>query len=241
MIENKKYFIIPLFIIFILAFTFLSSFSSVKAVRHIDEQYDYLYSYEPFIDDNVQALVDKALKDDRVSSGDFYYFVAYNYGDRCFNCFLFRKSAIKDNTLYLLFNGWGEYSSVYNSDTECFDIKFPDDFDGNSDNFVRLSGRNCWDNEKKYFNITGLPDIDNKRYRFPFATNFDGKIVRQCSNGEEKNFFFQTQTTIPILEQVEELPKMVKEIMMKIIPVGLVVLSIFLVIFLIRYVILRLM
>lgn len=183
-------FIFKVLILFIIFYIVLSTFfSAVFATRHIDENYDYLYTYEPFIDSNIQSLIDDVQNDDRVASGDFYYFVSYNYGDRCFNCFLFRKSALKSKILYLLFNGWGEYSTVYKSDTECFDIKFPDDFDGNSTNFVRFSGRNCWDNEKKYFNITGLPDMDNKRYRFPFATNFDGDIIRELNNGETYYFY----------------------------------------------------
>ena len=177
---------------FILIFIFyiLSTFfSSVFAVRHIDENYDYMYTYEPFVDSNIQDLVDRVNNDDRVASGDYYYFVTYNYGDRVFNCMLFRKSALKSKTLYLLFNGWGEYSDVYNCDTECFDIQFPSDFDSSNSNLIWFNGRNCWDNSKKLFNFTGLPDMDNKRYRFPFATNFDGDIVRELKNGETYYFY----------------------------------------------------
>lgn len=233
MTKNKKY------ILFFLAFIFIFMLQTIsQASTFIDIQYDYLYEYKINAkNEDVKKLEEKVLQDDRVKSGDFYYFIAYSTGDFCYNTYLIRKKAIKD-TLYIHFANWN------GNGMESFFVGFSnEDLQSNGD-YILYSGRNGYgynyENSGLYsFNISANLDKDNKIYTFDFATNYEGKIVRKCSNDKEKTFFFQT--TVPILEQVTELPKVIKEIITKIIPVGLVVLSIFLVIFLIRYVISRLM
>lgn len=185
---NKFY--IKIFILFIIFYIILSTFfSSVFAKLHIDENYDYMYAYEPFIDENIQNAIDNVQNDDRVSSGDYYYFIFYNYGDRCFNTMLFRKSALEVTQLKLLFSGWGEYSSVYNCETERFYLQLPDSFSSGNGNLVWYAGRNMYESSTNRMGLDGLPDLDNKRYRFPFATNYSGDIVREMNNGETYYFY----------------------------------------------------
>lgn len=222
--------------IIIIFFLLLFIGSNVFASTFIDVNYDYLYEYKINTEEeNVKILEERLKKDDRVLSGDFYYFAGYNYGDRIYNAYLIRKTSI-DEDITLHFLNWGERT------WEGFQFKLSKNDLQSTGDFIHYSGRNGFgklkDDTSYYsFGFYAQFDSSNKTYTFPLVTNYDKDIAIKLHNGENR-FFFQSQT-IPIITQVTAIPQMITTTIKKIIPVGLVILSIFLLRYLIRLVILR--
>ena len=138
--------------------------------------------------------------------------------------------------LSLVRHGWGEYSNVYNCNTERFIIQLPENFDISNDNLICFSGKNVFDSDYHGIKIDGLPDFDNFKYRFPFATNFTGNIVVYCHNNTTRDFFV-VAPTFHLTEAVGQIPEIMTKIIKQVLPIGLIVLGIVLLIYLIRRVI----
>lgn len=220
-------------ILFILVF-FISS--NCFAGTFIDRNYDYLYEYKiNSEEENVKKLEEQIKKDDRVISGEFYYFAGYNYGDRIYNAYLIRKNSF-DTQITMHFLNWGE------ANWEGFQFKISKENLKSKGDFMYFTGRNGFellkDDTSYYaFNFFGYFDKSNKTYTFPLVTNYDKDIIIKLHNNETR-FFFQSQMMTAIT-QVAEIPQTIMKMIRKTIPAGLVVLSIFLAIYLIRLVILR--
>lgn len=176
--KYNKVFLILLVVFIIFNFCF------VYAGTFIDTNYDYLYSYSHYTNDELKSLRDTVKNDNRVVSGEFYYFVVYNYGDRIYNTFLIRKSCV-DTALSLHFANWGE------AGWEGFQVKLSTSDLQSSGDFIHYSGRNGFaklvDNNNYYaFNLFAQFDSTNKIYKFIYESNYTGDIFRDCANDERK-------------------------------------------------------
>lgn len=220
MCKSKKL----LFILLLTFMIFTLSSSVFAAGSKIDINYDYLYDYKLTTNDDINNLVSKIEKDSRVTSGDYYYFIGYNRGDYCYNAYLVKKDSISNN-LNLVFGGW---SGNLDNQEHFYILLSPNDLKSEG-NLILYSGNNGYainkyeNSNNNYYGIliTGYFDSNNKVYTFPFATNFEGKIIKSCSNDSEKVFF---KAPIPLVALVkeEELTQVMKEILV-ILPMILVV------------------
>ena len=196
--KNK---ILTISIIFILiSFCFVSNSFAVC----IDTSYDYLYSYNIIEDDQSTENVETILKDDRVISGDYYYFCYYNTGNYCYMTVLVPKNLVTTNNFKFLdfyqktekCQSFGLYLSDSNICSSIIRINGSSGYDGSN-------GTNLW--------VGGYYDETNKCFNFPFATNFDEDIDYICSNGDVKNFF-QATPTVPEIP-AGKIPETMAEIM----------------------------
>lgn len=238
----KKYYI-NISILVVLIFSCIFS-SSVFAANQPSNSYDYLYSFKSTKDDNISSFESTVKNSDEVVSGSYYYFVYYHILNNTYITFSVAKSAVSKVELvsdyktytddYYFFrlrlycsNAW----SVANNRKYTLSVEdYPQNFmaDGSDYSELRLYA--------KY-------DPDNRTFTFPFATDFDTDIVYNCSDGSQKVFQLAPQRLegIKVLGAVEELPKMIAQVVTILVGVGLIILSIFLVISLIKSVIFRLM
>lgn len=135
-------------------------FASTEYTVGVGEDNSYGYSVEKF-----NSLVKQAQEDERVTSGKYYYFVNFNYGDRCINSVLIDKSVCDLDYGYIInAANWGQngfYHHVLNISKT--DLKY--------ENAIILSGKNPLKRDNS--DIIGLSICRNKDGVFYFATNYD--------------------------------------------------------------------
>lgn len=218
MLKNNK--ILFIFLTVLILFFSLCTLSLGASNTYIDPNYDYLYDFNMTEkNDEVIALEDSLKNDDRVKSGEYYYFIAYDSGRWSYQAFLIKKSAI-DNTLYITFDYW------HANGPESFLITFMKQESYTDGDFIRYSSADkvvSKEIEGYYcFGISADFDTENNCYNFyPFATNYVGKIVRKCSNGTEKVFMNAPTQMATILMGAE--PEKIMTEILKILPMILVV------------------
>ena len=230
--------ILPLLSI-VLLFSFIFINNNIFAAC-IDTNYDYLYNYNNITNSNIDSQVQNIINDERVVSGEYYYFCYYNTGDKSYMTVLIPKNVVTTNSFRFL--------NFYQDSEKCqsFGLFLSNDKIENS--VIRVSGVKGYDNVNS-FNlwVGGYYDEANKCFNIPFASNFDKDIIYNCSNGDIKPFFqvppvvetpeiTTPEVEIPALETVEQIPEAMKETMKVVIPVGLVILGIGLVVYLIKFV-----
>lgn len=233
------------FIIFtIVMILFFFCFSSVFAYSQPSNSYDHLYSFKSTKNDDINSFESTVKNSDEVVSGSYYYFVYYHILNNTYITFSVAKSALSKVELvsdyktytddYYLFklrlycsSSW----SVANNRKYTLSVEdYPQNFMADGSDYSELY-------------LYAKYDSDNHTFIFPFATNFDSDIVYNCSDGSQKVFQLAPQRLegIKVLGAVEELPKMIAQVVTILVGVGLIILSIFLVISLIKSVIFRLM
>lgn len=207
--KNK---ILAILSIFILIICFLTT--NIFAASSYNKNYDYLYDF--VIDneftysasegstkiDNLETYINSNLNDDRVESGDYYYFIFQSYFKGLQNV-LVKKSAINKVVLT---------NRLIRNDlnTILYNIDFSDNF--NSSDVVWLNGKAEYTSTGIH-NISFYCDSNDNKLITNFATNYDGNIIYTCTNGDVKTFFqgtpvteqpeIQEKTLAPILEKVE--------------------------------------
>lgn len=159
-------------IIILVVFVFMTD--SVYAASSFNTSYDYMYNYE--IDNDfiytatnhttsvseLQTYIDSNLKDDRVISGDYYYFIYQNFYDQLSNV-LVKKDSIEEIVFSLNMIQNGQNTISYN-------IDLSNSF--SSSNVVALKGRVEY-TSKGLHHTTFYCDSDNHVLTTNFATNYD--------------------------------------------------------------------
>lgn len=149
----------------------------------------------------------------------------YEYGNKVSIRFIEIQENLK---FYLYCREWSGNCKLYGNKNISF-IEYTIDSNGKN-----LSNRNVVNNVQINIYCDGK-QINGQHATWLYST------TDIYSDNTYTDFFFQTEKyKIPILKQVEELPKAVIVVMKLIIPVGLGILSMLLLIFLIKYVISRL-
>lgn len=176
-----KFYFNKVFALILIFFLLLTSFFSVYANNYIDTKYDYLYDYKlSESTDELKQLEQNVLKDDRVASGEYYYFITYNIGHWAYETTLVKKSSCP-LVSYITFGNW----NANGPELFYFTLMSVNSYhDG--DIIGTLTA--CPENTSYYgvFNCANF-DSDNKTYTFyPFVTNYVGDIVRKCYNGDMK-------------------------------------------------------
>ena len=224
---RNKVFIIS-FIVLILFSFFVSS--GVYA-SSFDPAFDYIYSFN--IDMSLDFQIGKyaggnprishgpdianevsysVLKDDRVVSGDYYFFEFSGESD---NVLLYlKKSDI--SSLYLDFYN---FSVCGNPVYSLFSVNS----DGSDTEISRISF---------------LFDYDKKTLSTCFASNYDKPISVHYQNTDKgSGDFFLVAPTFHLTEAVGQIPEIMMKIIKQVLPIGLIVLGVGLLIYLIRRVI----
>lgn len=214
MLKNKKLFVVLLITLILLVFSVSSCFAGTGYNYTIGTGTDnsYGYSVSAFND-----LVLSAQNDRRVTSGDYYYFVSYNYGDRCINSVLVKKSSCDSSFGHLNESFWNEsgyYHYILNissSNLSTLDI-------------VYLNGSNALKSDNT--SIVGLSICSDSDNVFYLATNYDKNIY--CDSSCEQ-VFIQAPAQGEIAPKLEgvEMSQAMKEIV-GLVPlvIGLLVLAI---------------
>lgn len=161
--KNRKILFTVLFVLLFILINCSRCFASTEYSVGVGEDNNCGYSVEKF-----NSLVKQAQEDERVTSGKYYYFVSFNYGDRCINSILIDKSVCDLNYGYIINEAnWGQngfYHHVLNISTT--DLKY--------ENTVTLSGRNALKRDNS--DIIGLSICRNKDGVFYFSSNYDHNI-----------------------------------------------------------------
>lgn len=211
MLKNKKLFVVLLITLILLVFSvncFAATGYNYTIGTGTDNQYGY--SVSAFND-----LVLSAQNDSRVTSGEYYYFVSYNYGDRCINSVLVKKSSCDSSFGHLNESFWNEsgyYHYILNissSNLSTLDI-------------VYLNGSNALKSDNT--SIVGLSVCSNSDNVFYFATNYDKTIY--CDSTCEQVFTLAPGVVAPALEGVEMTQGMKEIVGLVPLVIGLLVLAI---------------
>lgn len=219
--KTKKLFL-GLVLFIIILFLHSSSFAAQGNSIPISDDFKYDFvmnqNYE-----KLKAQKELVLKNDLYLSGDYYYFITYNYGDRCYNTYLIKKD-VMPSTLNIVFGGFNERGNDH------FFINITDVDLRDTGDLILLSGYNGWEINKfenpisTTYGIIASASIHSSEniIDFPFATDFVGKIVRNCSNGTQK-VFMNAPTHLAAIAMGAELDKVLAEIL-EILPVVLITL-----------------
>lgn len=225
MLKNNKIYI-TLFLVFIILFFTCSSVFAVSGNTiniSDDVNYDFVMNES---NGSVVNLKNSIINDKRYKTGDYYYFITYNYGDNCYNSYLIKKSVLS-GSLSIVFGGWheGGYDHFFINISESNLLSTGD--------LIRVSGKNGWEINKfenssnTYYGIilSGQVNISSHTITFPFATDYTGNVVRNCTDGSEKVFFeapVQLTQMAEILAEAE--PERTMEEILGILPVILIIL-----------------
>ena len=223
--------------VFIISFIVLILFSffncSVFADSSFDPNYDYLYKFK--IDNNldihcsntesiINSTIDDNNKDDRIVSGDYYYFIFSDW-DGLANVFI-KKSVI--NNIYLSYHFTGQGVPFYG---------FFCDGITSDDVFLKSGTWQRYDlNVSRICTIIFNCDYDNKILTTNFVTNYPGNIPVLLKNGSTCDFF-AVAPTFHLTEAVGQIPEIMTKIIKQVLPIGLIVLGVGLLIYLTRRVI----
>ena len=224
---RNKVFIIS-FIVLILFSFFVSS--GVYA-SSFDPAFDYNYSFNTDMSLDFQIgwfaggkprtsdgssisneVSNSVLKDDRVVSGDYYFFDFSGESDKVL--LYFKKSDI--SSLYIKFYN---ISACGNPVYSLFSVNS----DGSDTEISRIS----------FF-----LDYDKKTLTTCFASNYDKPISVYYQNSDKvPGSFFMEAPTFQLTEAVGQIPEIMMKIIKQVLPIGLIVLGVGLLIYLIRHVI----
>lgn len=225
--------------VFIISFIVLILFSffnfNVFADSSFDANYDYLYNFK--IDNSfdahnsfrdpgsspsadIQSIIDDNNKDDRIVSGDYFYFIMTDW-DGLANVYI-KSSAISN--LYF----------KYTPDSSCVIYILFDDGLSSSDYFLKSGSWHGNDPSKhKICGCFFFLDYDNKILSTNFATNYPGNIPVILHDGSTRDFFLGAPT-FTLTKEVGQIPEIMTKIIKQVLPIGLIVLGIGLLIYLIR-------
>lgn len=197
---------------------------------------DLTYNFNVSFDDiSIEQTFNDFKKTIYFNNDDYYYFVGWNFwkGDKF--AYVIKKDNIKFDSLFF-------FNNDFDSDRYSFAIDFGEgDF---SDCFSDVLGYNSAVN----YNY----DIDNhtslkfsgikvgNTFNIPFITNFP-VLHHTLSNGNVIDFFLDTpqdKMVLPV-EAIQGIPQMILKNLLKILPIGLILLSLFLLISVIKSVIFR--
>lgn len=181
-------------------YLFCFSVSVYADTPEMNPDYDYLYTYQATQPDQIQSLVELALKDDRVVSGQFSYFIGYNAGGFSWNCVLIKNSILPDFISgyygnFAINGGWHNFNFAYS------------DVDLSSDDFISLSGKACkWTNNgHRYLVYSGKLNSDTKTWSIPFATNWDGNFYLDLKDGSKAYLNYEKPYIANTTEQLQNL------------------------------------
>lgn len=212
MLKNKKLFVVLLITLILLVLSLSSCFASSGYNYTIGTGPDNSYGYNV---STFNGLVESAKNDSRVTSGEYYYFVSYNYGDRVINSVLVNKNACDIGYGYLNTSFWNErgyYHYILNLSSS----------DLTTNDIIYLSGMNALKNDNT--SIVGLSVCSNSDNVFYFATNYDKTIY--CDSTCEQVFTLAPGVVTPALEGVEMTQAMKEIVGLVPLVIGLLVLAI---------------
>ena len=149
-----------LFIILVFCIVILPTFS-YGALKD-DYSYYYLYSYvfdTSYIDSKMSSYVSGIKSDNKIISGDYYYF-AYKYTNSPNQDYFSNVYLLKSDCDYIYFN-FGDYNSLWGQ----YNVNF---YNGSNDDFL--------------FTMPALIDEGSRKLSFRLSTNFDKDIFIEEGN-----------------------------------------------------------
>lgn len=192
MLKNKKFLIISLLTAFILVFSFSSCFAAT-----LNSSYTFNVDSE---NSSIVELKELCEADERVISGNYYYFVGYNTGDDCYDAYLVSKDSSFLDKPYISCSDWSK-NGYYQSVLVLLD---------SSGDIIRISGRNGINSS--YTGVFIDVYSSDSSYTIPFATNYPSTYY--ISTDEGLISFFQmapqgiTQTLVEELTKAKPMEEM---------------------------------
>lgn len=237
MLKNKKILIILSIIVFLfinITTSFASGYDYNYSNNIIDTNKDYDYKYKPVNSTNIDnknfSLTDYVPEleaDSRVSSGDYYYFIVYNYiNSKSVTIYLVKKSAMM-SSVNLVFNNWN-----CNTETSGYKMNHFGLTISNSkltgDDFIVYSGNAIYYEKLKAIPtatygiiLSGIKKNDENVFYIPVVTNYDKDVKMNFYNGSS-TVFYQAPTRLGGIVQRAEPTAIMTEVL-NILPMILVV------------------